>query len=71
LNSRIRHFYNTHSTEVRVINVLADALYGVFKSEGFPELQFGCFQYLAKGGNWARGPVLFLSGYVNHSSLNE
>jgi squalene monooxygenase len=65
LNGAIRHFYKVHGKEVQVINILADALYGVFKSEGFPELQFGCFQYLAKGGDWARGPVLFLSGYDN------
>lgn len=60
----------TYYTESRKpnasINILADALYGVFKNR---DLGKACFEYLEKGGKLAQGPVAILSGISRDTNL--
>eukprot|EP00882_Tetradesmus_deserticola_P017539 GHRQ01018789.1.p1 GENE.GHRQ01018789.1~~GHRQ01018789.1.p1 ORF type:complete len:228 (+),score=117.48 GHRQ01018789.1:306-989(+) len=58
-------FYTKRKPISATINTLANALYKVFcvtGSNAHEEMRQACFDYLAKGGACARGPVSLLSG---------
>lgn len=59
LETAIQHFYIDRKKGVETINILADALYGVFMDK---DLKEACFEYLQKGGEQAKGPISILSG---------
>lgn len=61
LDAAVQRFYAERQAANRVINILADALYGVFASKN-EDLREACFTYLNKGGFFADGPTRFLSG---------
>jgi len=63
----IDKFYHDRRADNVVINILADALYGVFCAESL-KLRDGCYEYLMKGGWFSHGPISFLSG-LNKSQL--
>lgn len=52
-------YYDNRSTHVGTINILANALYKVFRDS---ELKSACFEYLKKGGKNAAVPLSLLSG---------
>lgn len=59
LQSAVNAYYNSRGKNVETINILANALYGVFTND---ELKEACFEYLQKGGEQATGPLSILSG---------
>ncbi|MEX1003606.1 MAG: FAD-dependent monooxygenase [Crocinitomicaceae bacterium] len=59
LETAIAQYYNSRSKGVETINILANALYKVFRNE---ELKEACFEYLKKGGKQASGPLSILAG---------
>jgi hypothetical protein len=48
------------------INILANALYDVFKHE---DLKEACVNYLQQGGNYSQGPVSLLSGLNRNTNV--
>ncbi|MES1912194.1 MAG: hypothetical protein MHM6MM_004511 [Cercozoa sp. M6MM] len=61
-------FYNTRVPRVSTLNVLADALYGVFSVN--PDLCSAFFGYVAKQGYYSHGPMRLLSGLsLNHTLI--
>ncbi len=59
LEDAIFAYYKNRGEGVQNINILANALYEVFRDE---ELKSACFEYLKKGGEQASGPLSILSG---------
>lgn len=55
----IEGYYNDRSKGVETINILANALYKVFRDD---DLKEACFEYLSKGGEQASGPLSILAG---------
>ncbi len=63
LEKAIQDYYNSRSAKVESINILANALYKVFRDE---DLKQACFEYLQKGGEKSTGPLSILAG-INKS----
>lgn len=61
-------FYASRTQDNTAINILADALYQVFRVES-EELREACFSYLSLGGTFAQGPITLLAGMTRDSSL--
>ena len=61
LHTAIDDYYTNRTTNVKVINILADALYNVFCTQ-YDTLRNACFHYLARGEKYSGGPVRLLSG---------
>ena len=59
LEKAIQKYYTTRSKDVETINILANALYKVFRND---ELKDACFEYLRKGGEKSWGPLSILAG---------
>ncbi|MCB9222611.1 MAG: FAD-dependent monooxygenase [Crocinitomicaceae bacterium] len=59
LENAIQSYYNTRSKDVETINILANALYKVFRND---DLKDACFEYLRKGGEKSWGPLSILAG---------
>lgn len=59
LETAISAYYNQRTPKVETINILANALYKVFRNE---ELKEACFEYLKKGGKQSTGPLSILAG---------
>ena len=68
LHSAIHHYYTHRTTRVKVINILADALYNVFCAS-YDSLRDACFHYLAEGERYSGGPVRLLSGISQSQAL--
>lgn len=69
---RTAEFYTARKPVSATINTLANALYKVFcvtGSKAHEEMRQACFDYLAKGGACASGPVSLLSGLNPSPSL--
>lgn len=62
----IKQYYSAKRTDNSSINILADALYRVFKK---PALAEACFKYLAQGGKFSEEPVSILSGISRDKKL--
>ena len=54
LHTATNHYYNQRTTRVKVINILADALYNVFCAR-YDSLRHACFHYLAEGEKCSGG----------------
>jgi len=63
LNSAIENYYFSRKQGVETINILANALYKVFRD---PDLKEATFEYLQKGGKQSTGPLSILAG-INKS----
>ena len=59
LETAINEYYNQRTPKVETINILANALYKVFRDE---DLKEACFEYLKKGGKQSTGPLSILAG---------
>lgn len=59
LESAVNAYYKNRGKGVETINILANALYEVFRDD---ELKEACFEYLQKGGEQAVGPLSILAG---------
>ena len=59
LFSAIEKYYTARKKNVETINILANALYKVFRNE---DLKDACFEYLNKGGEKSTGPLSILAG---------
>ena len=59
LELAIQSYYNNRSEKVETINILANALYKVFRDE---DLKEAVFEYLQKGGEKSTGPLSLLAG---------
>lgn len=59
LEEAISNYYNTRTPKVETINILANALYKVFRDD---DLKDACFDYLNKGGEKSTGPLSILAG---------
>jgi squalene monooxygenase len=59
-------FYRPKRRDNSTINILADALYRVFRDK---KLADACFDYLARGGKFAEEPVSILSGISRDKNL--
>lgn len=59
-------FYSRKRRDNSSINILADALYRVFRDPGLAE---ACFAYLDRGGKYAEEPVSILSGVSRDKNL--
>ena len=73
LNSRVLDavvldYYAQRTEPVRVINILADALYAVFSAQ-YGALRTSCFDYLSEGEAYSGGPVKLLSGVATNQWL--
>lgn len=68
VNAAIQDFYQNRTKEIASINILADALYGVFKDEN---LRDGCFEYLSQGGKKASEPISILAAINRDKTLLE
>ena len=55
----IQDYYTKRSAKIETINILANALYKVFRDE---DLKQACFEYLQKGGEKSTGPLSILAG---------
>ena len=62
----VARFYSQKRRENSTINILADALYRVFRHK---KLADACFDYLARGGKFAEEPVSILSGISRNKRL--
>lgn len=62
----IRDFYSKQRRDNSTINILADALYRVFRNKNLAD---ACFDYLARGGKYAEEPVSILSGISRDKNL--
>lgn len=58
VNNAVVEFYKTRNSQTATINILADALYGVMRSD---DLKEACFNYLRRGGSYSQEPVSILS----------
>lgn len=61
IKASVQEHYETRHERVKVINILADALYAVFQ-QSHSKLRQACFDYLSLGGRASSDPVRFLSG---------
>ena len=68
LHRAIHHYYTNRTARVKVINILADALYNVFCAS-YDALREACFHYLAEGERCSGGPVRLLSGISQSQAL--
>lgn len=68
VNAAIQDFYQNRTKEIASINILADALYGVFKDDN---LRDGCFEYLSQGGKKASEPISILAAINRDKTLLE
>jgi len=59
LESAIQSYYENRGAGVQTINILANALYKVFRDK---DLKEACFEYLQKGGEQATGPLSIMAG---------
>ncbi len=59
LQKAVDNFYTKRTDFDASINILANALYDVFKHDNLKE---ACVNYLQQGGNYSEGPVSLLSG---------
>jgi squalene monooxygenase len=59
LEQAIQAYYTKRSKNVETINILANALYKVFRND---LLKDACFEYLQKGGEKSSGPLSILAG---------
>ncbi|UKN02485.1 FAD-dependent monooxygenase [Paracrocinitomix mangrovi] len=59
LEKAVESYYENRSEEVETINILANALYKVFRDA---DLKEACFEYLQKGGEQSTGPLSILAG---------
>ncbi|MDX2359646.1 MAG: FAD-dependent monooxygenase [Crocinitomicaceae bacterium] len=59
LNTAVQSYYETRGKGVETINILANALYEVFRDN---DLKEACFEYLQKGGEQAAGPLSIMAG---------
>jgi squalene monooxygenase len=66
LSAAITRFYNSRNEANATINILADALFGVFSNQA---LRRACFEYLRQGGASAEGPMSILSGLSRDKGL--
>ena len=66
VSQRINQFYFEKRNENSTINILADALYRVFRHKPLAD---ACFDYLAQGGAHAQEPVSILSGISRDKKL--
>lgn len=55
----IQSYYENRSKDVETINILANALYKVFRDD---EMKEAVFEYLQKGGEKSTGPLSILAG---------
>lgn len=62
----VAQFYSQKRRDNSTINILADALYRVFRDR---KLADACFGYLARGGKFAEEPVSILSGISRNKRL--
>lgn len=62
----IAAYYSAKRRDNSTINILADALYRVFRDK---KLADACFDYLARGGKFAEEPVSILSGISRNKQL--
>eukprot|EP00871_Galdieria_phlegrea_P005710 jgi/Galph1/626/GphlegSOOS_G5361.1 len=68
----LNSFYHERRKYCSTINILANALYGVFCStedEVGTEIRSACFDYLAKGGRLATDPMSMLGGLQSNPYL--
>ena len=66
LHAAIKSFYRNRYKENATINILAYALYSVFRH---PQLGRACFNYLKRGGKFAAEPMAILAGMSRNRSL--
>lgn len=59
LEMAIQTYYKNRSEKIETINILANALYKVFRND---ELKDAVFEYLQRGGEKSRGPLSLLAG---------
>lgn len=59
LDKAVGAYYSNRGKDVETINILANALYQVFREDTMKE---ACFEYLQKGGQQATGPLSILAG---------
>ena len=59
LEEAVLAYYSKRTKQVETINILANALYRVFRDE---DLKEACFEYLQKGGQKSNGPLSILAG---------
>lgn len=62
----INAYYSVFRKDNSTINILADALYRVFRNKNLAD---ACFEYLARGGKFADEPVSILSGISRDKNL--
>jgi squalene monooxygenase len=66
LEKAVINFYAKRADYDASINILANALYDVFKHE---DLKEACVNYLQQGGNYSQGPVSLLSGLNRNTNV--
>ena len=66
LKVAIKSFYSKRYKENATINILAYALYSVFRH---PQLGRACFNYLKRGGKFAAEPMAILAGMSRNRSM--
>lgn len=66
VNKALKAYYEDRVNRVGTINILANALYKVFKDD---ELKEACFNYLERGGERSKGPLSILAG-INRDKKN-
>ena len=59
VESRLLNYYENRSEQVETINILANALYKVFRDD---EMKDAVFEYLHSGGEKSKGPLSLLAG---------
>ena len=64
----IQSYYKNRSPKVETINILANALYKVFRND---DLKDACFEYLEKGGEKATGPLSILAGINKNKKYHK
>lgn len=62
----VQQFYATRHNQNATINILADALYGVMRSD---DLKRACYNYLKRGGHYAQEPISILSAVSRDVNL--
>ncbi|HLP52394.1 MAG TPA: FAD-dependent monooxygenase [Chitinophagales bacterium] len=66
LDQAVQQFYKTRHKNNATVNILADALYGVMSND---DLKKACYDYLARGGNYAAEPISILSAVSRDVTL--
>jgi squalene monooxygenase len=66
IEQAVKKFYDTKTNTTGSINILADALYGVMRSE---DLKDACYDYLHQGGKKASEPVAILSALSRNKNM--